>query len=81
MSKTVSTNNKSTPPSTKASICALYAILKSSNVTALNPGSLTSGDMLAVRFVGPIDPATNLGLFGSLALNSLATSLAIFADS
>ena len=62
VSKTVSTNNKSTPPSTKASTCCLYAILNSSKVTALKPGSFTSGDILAVLFVGPIDPATKRGL-------------------
>ena len=43
---------------------------------ALKPGSLTSGDIEAVLFVGPMEPATYL-----LSLNSEATSFAIFADS
>ena len=38
-----------------------YASTNSSKVTARNPGSLTSGDILAVRLVGPIDPATKRG--------------------
>jgi 5-methyltetrahydrofolate--homocysteine methyltransferase len=66
--------------SIKASTCCLYAIRNSSKVTALYPGSLTSGDMLAVLFVGPIEPATKRGLCGSLAVNSSATSFAILAD-
>jgi len=45
----------------------------------LKLGSLTSGDMDAVLFVGPIEPATKRGLFFSLSEKSLATSLAIFA--
>ena len=48
---------------------------------ALKPGLFTSGEIDAVRLVGPIDPATNLGLLGSFALISSATSFAIFADS
>jgi hypothetical protein len=51
----------------------LYAMRKSSKLTALYPGSFTSGDMLAVLFVGPMEPATNLG-FLVLAVNASATS-------
>ena len=54
----------------------LIAIFRSSKFTARNPGSFTSGDIDAVRFVGPMEPATNLGL----SVNSSATSRAIFAD-
>ena len=81
MSKIVSTNNKSTPPSIKASTCCLYAMRNSSKVTALNSGLLTSGLKLAVRFVGPILPATKRGFSGFLLVNSVATYLAILADS
>ena len=48
---------------------------------ALNPGSLTSGDMDAVLFVGPIEPATNLGFCGFISVNFLHASTAILADS
>ena len=48
---------------------------------ALNPGSLTSGDIDAVLFVGPIDPATNLGFSGFSLVNLLLASTAILADS
>ena len=48
---------------------------------ARKPGSLTSGDKLAVLLVGPIEPATNLGFCDSLAVNESATSLANLADS
>ena len=79
VSKIVSTKRISTPPSIKAAVCSLYAITTSSQVTALNPGSFTSGEIDAVLLVGPIEPATNLGLLGSLIVNSFATSQAIFA--
>ena len=40
-----------------------------------------SGDMEAVRFVGPIAPATNLDLLSGFAFrNSMIASLAHFAD-
>ena len=81
VSKIVSTNKISLPPSINASTCCLYAIRKSSKVTALYPGSFTSGDILAVLFVGPIEPATKRGLSGFLAVNSSATSRASLADS
>ena len=48
-------------------------------VGGLSTGAVL-GLMLAVRLVGPIEPATNRGLFGFLAVNSSATSRAILAD-
>jgi len=44
----------------------------------LNAGFSTSGEIDAVRFVGPIAPATNLGF--SAVEHAIATSFAIFAD-
>ena len=44
----------------------------------LNAGFSTSGEIDVVRLVGPIEPATNLGL--SLVEQADATSFAIFAD-
>ena len=64
VSKIVSTKRRSDPPSINPKTCSLYAITNSSNVIALYPGSLTSGDMLAVLFVGPIEPATYLFFTG-----------------
>ncbi len=81
VSKIVSTNNTSTPPSINASVCCLYATRNSSKVIALYSGLFTSGDKLAVLFVGPILPATKRGLLGFCLLNSSATCFAIFADS
>ncbi len=80
VSNTVSTSKMSAPPSIKAIICSEYAFTSWSNVTALKPGLFTSGEMDAVLLVGPIEPATNLGLEGSLRVISSATSFAIFAD-
>src|SRR5690606_34833545 len=79
VSKMVSISSISTPPSTSARICSLYAILKSSKFAALNIGSSTLGLIEAVLLVGPIEPATNLGLSGVLALYSSAASRAILA--
>jgi hypothetical protein len=61
VSKIVSTN-KSLPPSINylLLVCNTQII----KVTALYPGSFTSGDILAVLFVGPIEPATKRGLSG-----------------
>ena len=44
----------------------------------LNAGFSTSGEIDAVRFVGPIAPATNLGFSG--VEHAIAASFAIFAD-
>ena len=48
---------------------------------ALNPGSLTSGDILAVLLVGPIEPATKRGFSGVIFEYFNAASFAILADS
>jgi hypothetical protein len=53
---------------------------KSSKLTALYPGSFTSGDMLAVLFVGPMEPQ-QIWAYRVLAVNASATSRAILADS
>jgi len=53
--------------------------LSSSKDVFLKLGSFTSGDIEAVLFVGPIEPATNLGLLSSFKENSSAISRAIFA--
>ena len=81
VSKMVSTIRISAPPSSKPFTCSPYALTKSSKLTALKPGSLTSGDIDAVLFVGPIEPATYLGFSGFSFVNSSAASLAILADS
>ena len=44
----------------------------------LNAGFSTSGEIDAVRLVGPIEPATNLGFLS--VEQAIATSFAIFAD-
>ena len=76
VSKMVSTNRISTPPSIKALACSLNAAATLSNVTARNPGSFTSGERERVLFVGPIDPATNLGFSGVFKVNSSAAFFA-----
>ena len=58
VSKVVSGNRMSTPPSINVSVCSRYTATRSSNVTARKPGSFTSGEIEAVRLVGPIAPAT-----------------------
>ena len=73
VSKTVSTKSKSTPPSKRPRVCSRYASFNSSKCTARNSGRSTSGDKLAVLLVGPMLPATNRGLCGSLAVYSSAT--------
>lgn len=47
------------PPSTSPAIYSLYEVTSSQKVTFLNAGSSTLGETEAVRFVGPIAPATN----------------------
>ncbi len=44
------------------------------------PGSLTSGEMDAVRLVGPRVPTTNRGRCGSCAVTSSHWVLAMVAD-
>ena len=53
VSKTVSTSNRSAPPSINPSAASAYAETSSSYVTLRAPGSFTSGEIDAVRFVGP----------------------------
>ncbi len=79
VSKTVSTSSRSTPPSTRPSIASVYAATSSSKLTLRNPGSLTSGEIVAVRLVGPSAPATKRGLSGVFAVQASAHSRAIRA--
>ena len=65
VSKIVSTNNKSAPPSNKPFACSEYAITNSSNVIARKPGSFTLGDKDKVLLVGPNAPATYFGIFAN----------------
>ena len=61
VSKIVSTRSRSAPPSTRPLACSRYAATSSSYETFRAPGSLTSGEIDAVRFVGPREPATQRG--------------------
>ncbi len=58
VSKTVSTRRMSAPPSRSPFTATRYDSTSSRNVTARAAGSETSGLMLAVLDVGPMDPAT-----------------------
>jgi hypothetical protein len=58
VSKMVSTISRSARPSSRPFVASAYAATSSAHVTLRAPGSLTSGEMLAVRFVGPRIPAT-----------------------
>ena len=78
VSKIVSIRNISTSQSARVSACSLYVATNSSNVTSLYAGFITSGEIDAVLFVGPIEAATNLGFSG--VEYSSATSFAIFTD-
>ena len=62
VSNTVSTKNRSTAPSISPATCSIYDYFNWSKLILRYPGLLTSGLKDAVRFVGPIAPATNLGL-------------------
>ena len=48
------------PASMSAPAASEYAVTSSSNWMLRNPGSLTSGEIDAVRLVGPRTPATNI---------------------
>ena len=78
-SNTVSTSNTSAPPSTRPLACSTYASTNWSYVTARNAGSLTSGEMEAVRFVGPSAPATKHCRPGAAAITSSAAERASLA--
>ena len=58
VSNMVSIIRKSTPPSINATAASSYVAASSSKLIFRKPGSLTSGEMDAVRFVGPSTPAT-----------------------
>ena len=77
VSKTVSTMSRSTPPAIRAVACSPYAVRSSSKVTCLAPGSFTSAEIDAVRFIGPRIPATKRGRSGVRAVYSSAASRAI----
>jgi len=64
VSNTVSISRMSAPPSISARAASLYATTSSSKVMARKPASLTSGEIEAVRLVGPIEPATKRGFPG-----------------
>jgi hypothetical protein len=68
--------SKSQPPSISASTCCLYAMRKSSKVTALYPGSFTSGDIL-VSVCWTDGTRYKTRFVWILAVNSSATSRAI----
>src|SRR5262245_46587930 len=59
VSKIVSINKRSTPPSTSPRICSAYAAAMRSNVTVRYAGSFTRGDSDGFGLVGPTEPATN----------------------
>jgi hypothetical protein len=81
VSKTVSISSRSAPPSTSAAAASSYASARAANDVFRAPGSFTSGEMLAVRLVGPSTPATYRGREGSAASNSSATARARRAPS
>src|SRR5438093_202948 len=76
VSKIVSTRKRSAPPSARLSIASEYEATSSSKRTLRAPGSLTSGEIDAVRLVGPSAPATKRGLAGVRALQESAHSRA-----
>ncbi len=79
VSKIVSIISRSLPPSTSPRAASRYAVASWSNETLRAPGSLTSGEIEAVRVVGPRAPATQRG-WSSVATAS-AASRASRADS
>ena len=79
VSNTVSTSRICAPPSSSPRTASEYAATISSNVTSLYPESLTSGEIERVLFVGPMLPATNLGLSGVLSEYSSVTFRASLA--
>jgi len=52
---------------------------RSSKLTARKPGRFTSGERDAVRFVGPMEPATKRGRVASLAVAASAARRATSA--
>ena len=76
VSNVVSGNNTSTPPSINALTCSAYDSANCAKVTARYSGRFTSGDIEAVRFVGPTAPATQATRPGLSAIYSSVTFLA-----
>ena len=72
VSKIVSISRRSAPPSSSPLTCSAYALRSSSKVTARKPGLATSGEIEAVRLVGPMAPATKRGRPSSLCATSAA---------
>ncbi len=81
VSKIVSMKSRSAPPSSSPLVASVYAATSWSKLTLRAPGSLTSGEMDAVRVVGPSAPATYLFLSGVRAVASSATRRASRAAS
>ena len=81
VSKIVSMNTRSAPPSISPSVASVYAATSWSKDTLRAPGSLTSGEMEAVRVVGPSAPATYRFFSGVVAVISSATRRASRAAS
>jgi hypothetical protein len=81
VSKIVSTRKRSTPPSASADAASVYVATRSSKEVLRKPGSLTSGEIDAVRLVGPTAPATKRGRDGSAFSNLSHAALASLAAS
>ena len=81
VSKIVSMNSRSAPPSSRPLVATEYAATSWSKPTLRAPGSLTSGEMDAVRVVGPSAPATYRVLSGVCAVASSAARRASRAAS
>jgi len=79
VSNTVSTSRRSAPPSISPSTASRYASTSASKVMLRAPGSLTSGEIDAVRLVGPSAPATKRGLSGVSAVCASAQARAMRA--
>ena len=73
VSNVVSGRSTSTPPSIKALTCSPYASESCRKDTARYSGRFTSGDIDAVRLVGPTAPATQANLLGLAFMYSSAT--------
>ena len=80
VSKIVSTRSRSAPPSTSPAACSAYASTSCSKLVLRKPGSLTSGEIDAVRLVGPMPPATKRGRVGSSCVTASAAWRASRAD-
>ena len=81
VSKMVSTISTSAPPSASDSAASRYCATRVSKSMLRKAGSLTSGEIDAVRGVGPSTPTTKRGFAGSRVSNSVQTALASLAAS